>query len=661
MATVHKLQVSSLSTTASSYGSSKADGAVSDQFPVGMRVLVVDDDTTCLRILEQMLRKCMYLVTTCCQATVALNLLRERKGYFDVVISDVHMPDMDGFKLLELVGLEMDLPVIMMSADGRTSAVMRGIKHGACDYLIKPVRLEELKNIWQHVVRKKWSGSKEPEQSGSMEENDRHKQGGDDAEYASSANEGTDGSWKVQKKRKDTKDEEDDGELENDDPSAAKKPRVVWSVELHQQFVSAVNQLGIDKAVPKRILELMNVPGLTRENVASHLQKFRLYLKRLSGVAQQQAGVPTPFYGSVDSNPKLGSLGRLDIQALAASGQIPPQTLAALHAEVLGRPTGTLVLPSMDKPVLFQTSLQSAKSIPSERQVAFGQPIVKCQSNISKHFPQSHLSVEDFPSGFGSWPSNNLSTVSSLGSLGNLNTQNGNMLMQIFQQQQQQQSVVSETSHGINVQPSCLVVPSQSPANFQAVNTSVSLNQNNTFSSTPVIDYGLLPSQSNSVSVGLSQVPDVDFKNSDVLNGYSIPVSLSPSVSSFSATQADNSTSWQVQNSAINFSTASKLPGLVPNMCEFQGSYSPRAGDLSNQGRSRNLGFVGKGTSIPSRFAVDDFESSLDELSYLKTSGDNNGDRVKQESNLDFTENARVGIPVLQHYSPNDLMSVLSK
>jgi len=51
-------------------------------------------------------------VTTTSQAITALSMLRENKNKFDLVISDVHMPDMDGFKLLELVGLEMDLPVI---------------------------------------------------------------------------------------------------------------------------------------------------------------------------------------------------------------------------------------------------------------------------------------------------------------------------------------------------------------------------------------------------------------------------------------------------------------------------------------------------------------------------------------------------------------------
>ena len=53
-----------------------------------------------------------FAVTTTSQVITALKLLRENKNKFDLVISDVHMPDMDGFKLLELVGLEMDLPVI---------------------------------------------------------------------------------------------------------------------------------------------------------------------------------------------------------------------------------------------------------------------------------------------------------------------------------------------------------------------------------------------------------------------------------------------------------------------------------------------------------------------------------------------------------------------
>ncbi|KAJ4723319.1 Two-component response regulator [Melia azedarach] len=79
------------------------------------------------------------------------------------------MPDVDGYKLLEHIGLEMDLPVIMMFADERVSAVMKGICHGACDYLIKPICEEELRNIWrQHVIRKKWNGNKEVEYSGEM-------------------------------------------------------------------------------------------------------------------------------------------------------------------------------------------------------------------------------------------------------------------------------------------------------------------------------------------------------------------------------------------------------------------------------------------------------------------------------------------------------------
>ena len=66
---------------------------------------------------------------------------------------------------------------------------------------------------------------------------------------------------------------------------ASKKPRLVWTPELHMRFMNAVNHLGIKHAVPKTILQLMNVEGMTRENVASHLQKYRLYLKRLAGLS----------------------------------------------------------------------------------------------------------------------------------------------------------------------------------------------------------------------------------------------------------------------------------------------------------------------------------------------------------------------------------------
>ncbi|XP_059626580.1 transcription factor BOA-like [Cornus florida] len=73
----------------------------------------------------------------------------------------------------------------------------------------------------------------------------------------------------------------------NDDTSARalKRPRLVWTPQLHKRFVDVVAHLGIKNAVPKTIMQLMNVEGLTRENVASHLQKYRLYLKRMQGLS----------------------------------------------------------------------------------------------------------------------------------------------------------------------------------------------------------------------------------------------------------------------------------------------------------------------------------------------------------------------------------------
>lgn len=78
-------------------------------------------------------------------------------------------------------------------------------------------------------------------------------------------------------------------ENSTDDPSARtlKRPRLVWTPQLHKRFVDVVAHLGIKNAVPKTIMQLMNVEGLTRENVASHLQKYRLYLKRMQGLSNE--------------------------------------------------------------------------------------------------------------------------------------------------------------------------------------------------------------------------------------------------------------------------------------------------------------------------------------------------------------------------------------
>ncbi|KZV50986.1 hypothetical protein F511_15229 [Dorcoceras hygrometricum] len=336
-----------------STGSWKSSDGVPHQFPAGLRVLVVDDDSSSLLILERMLLDCLYEVTKCELAEAALQLLREKKDGFDIVMSDVHMPDMDGFKLLEQIRLEMDLPVIMMSTDDTKELVMKGVRHGACDYLVKPVRMDALKNMWQHVIRRKKCGWKEknyPQQSGSVEDGDQLRKSLEDIDYSSSPNEGH---LQNTKRRKDDK---DDIEERNDIP-ALKKPRVVWSIELHQQFETAVNQLGVDNAVPKKILEIMNVPGLTRENVASHLQKYRVYLKRINSRNGQGNSFMKPPGAAFAATCSIKSL---DLQALAASDQLPHHCVNSIPTPSLGTIATT---PAMSVIPTDQTKILSLKNL----------------------------------------------------------------------------------------------------------------------------------------------------------------------------------------------------------------------------------------------------------------------------------------------------------
>ncbi|KAI4363964.1 hypothetical protein MLD38_020114 [Melastoma candidum] len=108
----------------------------------------------------------------------------------------------------------------------------------------------------------------------------------------------------------------------SDEPARTlKRPRLVWTPQLHKRFVDAVAHLGIKNAVPKTIMQLMSVDGLTRENVASHLQKYRLYLKRMQGLSSS---------GSVNGALGINGGGNVVDPAtdhLFASGPMPPQFL----------------------------------------------------------------------------------------------------------------------------------------------------------------------------------------------------------------------------------------------------------------------------------------------------------------------------------------------
>lgn len=71
---------------------------------------------------------------------------------------------------------------------------------------------------------------------------------------------------------------------EDDEARAVKRPRLIWTDPLHRRFLDSVNRCGgVERALPKAIMKEMGVTGLTRENVASHLQKYRMRLKKGGG------------------------------------------------------------------------------------------------------------------------------------------------------------------------------------------------------------------------------------------------------------------------------------------------------------------------------------------------------------------------------------------
>ena len=108
-----------------------------------INILVVDDDALLNRIVCASLNEQNYKVTGCLSANEAFDKMVDIK--FDLIISDIMMPGIDGFKLASLVR-EQDkiMPILFISSRDDISSKQKGFRIGIDDYMVKPVDMEEL-------------------------------------------------------------------------------------------------------------------------------------------------------------------------------------------------------------------------------------------------------------------------------------------------------------------------------------------------------------------------------------------------------------------------------------------------------------------------------------------------------------------------------------
>jgi len=122
--------------------------------PTPLKFLIVDDFSTMRRIVRGLLKEmgCNHLAEAE-DGVAALSLLRAQR--FDFVVSDINMPNMDGFALLEAIKADAalsHLPVLMVTAEARKEDIVRAAKGGAAGYIVKPFSKATLEDKVQRIL-----------------------------------------------------------------------------------------------------------------------------------------------------------------------------------------------------------------------------------------------------------------------------------------------------------------------------------------------------------------------------------------------------------------------------------------------------------------------------------------------------------------------------
>ena len=124
--------------------------------PVDMKFLVVDDFSTMRRIVRGLLKEIGYInVEEAEDGAVALQMLKNMK--FDFVVSDINMPNMNGFDLLKAIKSDETLkhiPVLMVTAEARKEDIVLAAQTGASGYIVKPFTKATLEEKVQKILLK---------------------------------------------------------------------------------------------------------------------------------------------------------------------------------------------------------------------------------------------------------------------------------------------------------------------------------------------------------------------------------------------------------------------------------------------------------------------------------------------------------------------------
>ena len=124
--------------------------------PIDLKFLIVDDFSTMRRIVRGLLKEMGCVNADEAEdGTVALAMLRAHK--FDFVVSDINMPNMNGFDLLAAIKKDDSLkhiPVLMVTAEARKEDIIRAAQDGAAGYIVKPFTKATLEEKVQKILQK---------------------------------------------------------------------------------------------------------------------------------------------------------------------------------------------------------------------------------------------------------------------------------------------------------------------------------------------------------------------------------------------------------------------------------------------------------------------------------------------------------------------------